>query len=77
MDAFQVVIVNHPNGFGMRLDASLSISAPVTEHGTPHAYSIARSHSALRLNHESERTDGRTSAQFSNGVHADPSVTLG
>ena len=74
MDAFQVVIVNHPNGFGMRLDASLSISAPVTERGTR----LLHRPLPLRAKTQSrERTDGRTSAQFSNGVHADPSVTLG
>ena len=74
MDAFQVAVVNHPSGWA--LDVTACLSAPVTERSTrtrtltpspPLALS-----SALRLNHEGER-----SVQFSNDVHADSQVAFG
>ena len=52
MDAFQVVTVNHPND----ATASLSISAPVTEHGTR----LLHRPLPLRAKTQSrERRDGR------------------
>ena len=65
---------------GWALDVTACLSAPVTERSTrtrtltpspPLALSSAPL-SALRLNHEGER-----SVQFSNDVHADSQVTLG